>query len=70
MNDQPQNDEADTGRIHHADGMGAAVKVRQPDQTDAACQQRNHAGGNTQAGQDVDQHHHYDPAPDFDFGVA
>ena len=49
MDDQPENNEADTGRVHHADSMGAAEQVGKPDEAKASGDQRHDAGCDAQA---------------------
>ena len=71
MDDQPQNDEADTCRIHHPDSMGATEQVRKPYEPEAAGDQRHNAGGDAQARENVDDlFHHCPSSPDGRSGFA
>ena len=71
MDDQAENDEPNPGRIHHADGMGAAEQVGKPHKADGASDQRDDAGGDAKTGKDVDGRiHHLPSSPGGNSGRA
>ena len=49
MDNQPEDDEPDAGRIHHADRVGPAVKVGQSQEPETSGQKRHNAGSDQKA---------------------